>query len=135
MLTCVTMQQTKQQTNIHHSYSRATWFETSRGTDISNVSVILLRSARKGGRDSAVGTGNRYDVGGLRFENRWRQNVPDPSRPAPRPIPPHVTMCTGFNSPGVKLPGIQVDQSSRKTLRNDKYQRTLSENHFQIIIH
>ena len=43
-----------------------------------------------GGQDSVVGIAFRYGLGGPGLTPTWGRDLPDPSRPAPRPTQPSI---------------------------------------------
>jgi hypothetical protein len=61
-----------------------------------------------GGRDSLVDIATRYGLEGPGIDSRWRQDFPQPFRPALGPTqPPTQSALVSF--PGVKCPGRGVD--------------------------
>jgi hypothetical protein len=49
-----------------------------------------------GGRDNVVGLAIRYRLGGPGLKSRWERDLPDPSRPSPRPTQPSVQSALGL---------------------------------------
>ena len=49
------------------------------------------------GRDSSVGTANRYELDGPGIESRWGRDFPHPSRPPLGPAPPPIEWLPGFS--------------------------------------
>jgi hypothetical protein len=59
------------------------------------------------GRNSVVGIGTCYGLGGPGIKSRWGRDLLHPSRPALGPHPTSYTMGTGsFPGPGVNHPSL-----------------------------
>ena len=56
----------------------------------TRLRLTLQSYANTSGPGSTVGIATRYGLDGLGFEPRWRRDLPELSRPFPRPSQTHV---------------------------------------------